>query len=287
MDALDSRIAVGLETLNIKTMKIFQAIADKYKEAKQRSLNKKEFEMSLVEAAADGVLDDKEVNELKKKQADFGLTDEETKRAKIGAYQTALVSAKADGQITREEEEELARIQKNLGISDIEIAQNKKELARLRLLNEIQLGNVPEVSVPNLITEKDEKVYWAEPAQLIEEKVIKRRYEGGSQGVSLRIAKGVSYRVGGSRGHLVSETGLVPVGTGELVITNKRVVFRGDGKTFSIKLNKLLDVQVLSNGVYFSEVNKAKQKMVKYTQPGNQDIIGAVLSHAINNFSSK
>lgn len=287
MDALDSRIAVGLETLNIKTMKIFQVIADKYKESKQRSLNKKEFEMSLVEAAADGVLDDKEVEELKKRQSDLGLTDEETKRAKIGAYQTALVSAKSDGQITKEEEEELIRIQKHLGISDVEIAQNKKELARLRLLNEIQLGNIPEVFVPNLITEKDEKVYWAEPAQLIEEKVIKRRYEGGSQGVSLRIAKGVSYRVGGSRGHLVSETGLVPVGTGELVITNKRVVFRGDGKTFSIKLNKLLDVQVLSNGVYFSEINKAKQKMVKYTQPGNQDIIGAILSYAINNFKSK
>ncbi|HRH55287.1 MAG TPA: hypothetical protein PK609_00255 [Candidatus Paceibacterota bacterium] len=268
-------------------MKIFQVIADKYKESKQRSLNKKEFEMSLVEAAADGVLDDKEVEELKKRQSDLGLTDEETKRAKIGAYQTALVSAKSDGQITKEEEEELIRIQKHLGISDVEIAQNKKELARLRLLNEIQLGNIPEVFVPNLITEKDEKVYWAEPAQLIEEKVIKRRYEGGSQGVSLRIAKGVSYRVGGSRGHLVSETGLVPVGTGELVITNKRVVFRGDGKTFSIKLNKLLDVQVLSNGVYFSEINKAKQKMVKYTQPGNQDIIGAILSYAINNFKSK
>ena len=181
----------------------------------------------------------------------------------------------------------MKEIQKYLGLADDEIQTSKKELARLRLLNEIQKGNLPTVPVTNLVTQKGETAYWAEPAILAEEKVIRRRYEGGSQGVSFRVMKGVSYRVGGHRGHIVSETGLVPVSDGELIVTNKRIIFRGDGKAFAIKLDKILDIQIFTNGLQFSENNKPKPRMVKFKQEGNHDIVGAVLSYAINHYGDK
>ena len=52
-----------------------------------------------------------------------------------------------------------------------------------------------------------------------------RQFNYGSHGVSLRLMKGVSYRVGGTgRGHIISNDILVKTGGGALLITNKRVV---------------------------------------------------------------
>lgn len=269
-------------------MGIFQTLVDKYKDAKQKSLNKKDFKEALLKAAADGKITKEEIDQLEAKKAEYGLTEEDVKGMKAEVFAAAFSATKSDAQVTAEEERELMGIQKYLGLTDGEIQPTKKELARLRLLNEIQRGNMPTIpAVTNLITQKGEKIYWSEPCTLAEEKVIRRSYQGGSQGVSLRIMKGVSYRVGGSRGHLVSETGIVAVSEGDLVLTSKRVIFKGDKKSFAAKLDNILDVQLFSNGFQFSENNKSKPRLLKFNEPGNQDIIGSILSHAINHYGEK
>ncbi|WKZ29370.1 MAG: hypothetical protein QY323_01410 [Patescibacteria group bacterium] len=269
-------------------MGIFQTLVDKYKAAKQKSLNKQFFRKAFLKAAADGSISLEEMSELDKLKAEFGLTDGDFRGLKAEAYTTAFAAAKSDNEVTKEEESELHAIQKLLGLSDGEIHNDKKELARLRLLNEIRQGNMPVIRpVMNLITLKSEKVYWAEPVILVEEKVIRRRYQGGSQGISLRVMKGVSFRIGGHRGHIESETGLVDVCEGELILTSRRAIFRGEKKSFASKLENILDLNFYSDGIRFSENNKSRPRLLKFKVPGNRDIIGAVLSHAINNYGNK
>lgn len=268
-------------------MGIFKTLIDKYKAAKQKSLNKEEFREILLRAVDDGKLTKEEIDDLDEKKTEFGLTDEDVKDLRVEIFAAAFSVAKADEQVTENEEEELEEIQKYLGLADDEIQKSKIELARLRLLNEIQKGNLPTVPVTDLVMQKDEKAYWAEPSILVEEKVISHRYEGGSHGVSLRIMKGVSYRVGGCHGHIVSETGLVSVSDGNLVITNKRVIFRGDRKAFAIKLDRILDMQIFIDSLQLAENNKSKPRMIKFKQEENHDIVGAVLSYAINHYGDK
>lgn len=268
-------------------MGIFYKIIKKYKTAKQKSMNKKEFREVLLHAVSDGKLSKQEIDELDKKKTEFSLTADDVKSIRAEVFATAFSVAKNDKQVTEEEEKELKEIQKYLGLADNEIHASKKELARLRLLNEIQKGNLPTVAVNNLVIQKGETAYWVEPAILGEEKVISRRYEGGSQGVSFRVMKGVSYRVGGHRGQVISETGLVPVSDGEIIFTNKRIIFRGKGKVFAIKLDKILDIRIFQNGLQFSENNKSKPRIVQFKEEGNQDIVGAVFSYAINNYGDK
>ncbi len=268
-------------------MRIFNTIIDKYKAAKQKYLNKKKFRELFLRAVDDGKLTKSEIDELETKKTEFGLTEQDVKGMRAEIFDIAFSVVKDDKQVTEEEEKELKEIQKYLGLADDEIKTSKKELSRLRLLNEIQKGNLPIVPATNLVMQKGEAAYWAEPAILVEEKVVRRRYEGGSQGVSFRIMKGVSYRIGAHRGHIVSETGFVPVSDGELIITSKRIIFRGDGKAFAINLNKILDIQILTNGLQISENNKSKLRMVKFKEEGNHDIVGAVLSYAINNYGDK
>jgi hypothetical protein len=266
---------------------IINSLIQKYKDRKQKGLNKIEFHKSLMRAVEDGVLTQEEISNLNSRQSELGLTDEDINEFRVSAYVKAFETAKSDGIISEQEENELQQIQKYLGLTDQTISDNKKELSRFRLLAEIQRGNLPEINVSGLVTQKGEKVYWSEPAILAETKVVRRRYEGGSQGVSIRIMKGVSYRVGGHRGHLVSDTDTVPVSDGEFIITNKRLIFRGDGKSFAIKLDRILDLRVFTNGLNISEVNKTKPRMVAFKEEKNHDLVGAVLSQAINNFGAK
>lgn len=265
-------------------MGIFQNIVNKYKDVKEKIDNKNEFKKALLQAVNDGKLTGDEIDLLDKQKEELGLTDEDLKGIRLEIFTLAFNNAKEDQRVTKEEGQELEKIQKYLGLADNEIENSKKELARLRLLNEIQQGNIPTTVVVNLVTQKDEKIYWSENAILLEEKVIKRKYEGGSRGVSFRIMKGVSYRMGAHQGQITSETGIIPVSSGQFIITNKRVIFRGDSISFAVNLNKILNVRLFNDGLQFFENNRSKPRLVKFLKKENQDIIGAIISYAINHF---
>ena len=86
-------------------------------------------------------------------------------------------------------------------------------------------------------------------AALIEPRRGAGHYQGGYSGVSLHIAKGVSYRIGGTRGHYVPgpET-QTPVDVGTAVITTTRVVFTGTKATREWAYAKLLGVDDSPDG---------------------------------------
>jgi len=131
---------------------------------------------------------------------------------------------------------------------------------------------------PNIFFKKNERPLWVEPAVLYEEVVVDRRYEGGSQGVSFRIAKGVNWRVGSTRGRLVSEKGNVPVDEGQFVITDQRLIFNGDIKSFDTNLTKIISVNIHPDGMTYSQSNRTKKRIVNFPS-NNGDIICAILNH--------
>jgi len=130
----------------------------------------------------------------------------------------------------------------------------------------------------NIFFKKNERPLWVEAAVLYEEVVIDRRYEGGSQGVSFRIAKGVNWRVGATRGRMVSEKGTVPVDEGQFVVTDQRLIFSGNLKSFDTVLSKIISVNIHPDGITFSQSNRTKKRMVNFPS-NNGDIVCAILNH--------
>ncbi|MDE2150119.1 MAG: hypothetical protein KGJ55_09910 [Gammaproteobacteria bacterium] len=266
-------------------MGLFNDIAAKIAAMRQHSKDKKAFFQSLFAAAEHGKLTDEEIQHIHSRQAELNLTDKDLKSIRVQAYNVALHAARNDGKVTAEEETELQKLQQALNISDVEIATSKQELARLRLLAEIQDGNLPVIGVQDVLLQKGETAHWIEAGNILEERVVNRRFVGGSQGMSFRIAKGVSYRVGSYRGHLVADKAVVPVSAGELILTNKRVIFRGDAKSFNIRLDKLLELHFYTDGVRLTD-GSGKPRIVKFSSSGNTDIVGAILSGAINRYAA-
>jgi hypothetical protein len=262
-------------------MGFFDSLVARFRSAKVRHDNKQRFKKELLAAVADGKLTGAELAKLDQLAAELGLTNADIGRVRVTAYEAAFRVAKADRRISPEEERELATIKSYLQLPDSAIAKTQTEFTRLRLIWEIQHGNLPEVSAGSVILQKQEIAHWVEAARLIEERVVGRRYEGSSSGMSFRIAKGVTYRVGASRGRLVQEKANVPVSSGDLVLTNKRVVFRGDKKSFNYKLDKLLDVQLYSDGLFLTDTS-GKPRVLTFASDENTDIVGSILTKAID-----
>lgn len=81
-------------------------------------------------------------------------------------------------------------------------------------------------------------------ASLIEPRREPGHYQGGYSGFSFRIAKGVRYHVGGSRGTFTQGAEVpTPIDTGTVTITDQRVVFQGTKQAREWTYDKMLGYQ--------------------------------------------
>jgi hypothetical protein len=114
-------------------------------------------------------------------------------------------------------------------------------------------------------------------------KSINLGYSGGSQGVSFQIAKGVRYRVGAHRGHMVKEDRLVKTSMGVLIITNQRLFlhpFPGY-KPLSIPLNKILSYQCYNNGIEVYKEGREKGYFLSMDKSGSVEVFGLCLGYLL------
>ena len=104
-------------------------------------------------------------------------------------------------------------------------------------------------------------------------------YSGGRQGVSLRVAKGIYYNVGASRGSLQKnpETQQI-VDKGSAIYTNQRIVFVGENLNQEWEFSKLLDVHVEPNGTSVSIAVSGKGKNAGLTWTTQTDITPGILT---------
>lgn len=100
------------------------------------------------------------------------------------------------------------------------------------------------VDAPGFEEKKGERTFAIlEGVALIEPRRQPGKMEGRSSGVSFRIAKGVNYRVGASKGTFVQGPDVpTPIDVGTAFITNQRVVFRGSKATREWAWSKLVSL---------------------------------------------
>lgn len=123
------------------------------------------------------------------------------------------------------------------------------------------------LSVPGVVLKEGEVAYLiVNEVAFVEPKRLPGQWTGGSQGVSFRVAKGVRYRVGGSRGTF--EQGkevLQPTDKGTFVVTNHRCLFVGSKRTTEWLFTKLVGFSLEGEGVaIFNVSNRQKATGVFY-----------------------
>jgi hypothetical protein len=147
------------------------------------------------------------------------------------------------------------------------------------VLEKLEKGEIPaqqdiNIGVP---LKAGEKIFGGEKSNLYEPRAV-REFHGGSRGVSMRVAKGVSVRVGNFKGQSESHDELRMIDSGVLIITNKRLIFVGPNRGSNIDLKKLLHFNVTQDGIMVNVETRQKSQLFSVSDP---EVWGALIKGAI------
>lgn len=215
--------------------------------------------------AANGGYDPKEaVRWVPIKAQEGWVTD--TKPYFIKAWRDALQKDLDDGLLSHEEQRRLEQVMEAFGLTPKDLGSAWMQMCHGIVIREVMEGRVPEhgvtFSVP-LVIQKTEKIVWAWSGVSQYQERTRTTYRGASHGISMRVAKGLYYRVGATRGEPVVTTSQALVGTGALVFTDKHLYWGGgSGKAIKIPWKKIIAVQPFSDGVGITKDGVSAKPMI-------------------------
>lgn len=128
----------------------------------------------------------------------------------------------------------------------------------------------------DILTCGSERVYLVlDGAALIEPRRAPGHFQGGSQGVSVHIAKGVNYRVGAMKGHYVpGPESPTAIDVGRVVVTDQQVTFAGQKASREWVFSKLIGCQHdQDNWTVLSVSNRQKVSGFGYDAEHASDVV--------------
>ena len=240
------------------------------------------FKKSLREVIDDGEITEEEKDFLNNLQKNLLLPDdivkEITDTVKGGFAQEFLDSAVSDERLSPEEERKFELICKNLNIEASFSEATKQQLDKYRLYWTIENAEIPEIIVPISLT-KQEKCYFQTSVEWYEKRTVTQRINYSGTTASIRIMKGVRYRVGSIRPQMVTSEEWKLIDYGTLYLTSKRLIFVGASKSSNITLAKILSFTPYSDGIEISK-DTGRPPFLKFSN--NTDIFSLILSRLLN-----
>jgi len=173
----------------------------------------------------------------------------------VEGWQNAVGHFLEDGLLDATEEDRLAQFQERFALSQVDLDRSGllSKVAKAGVLRDVTNGVLPKrmtFSGPLPINlQKGEQPVWAFASAGYLEDRTDRQVIGGSQGVSIRLAKGVYYRVSAFKGEAVERTERTHVDTGMVVVTSKSIYFAGPKKSVRLPYEKIVAFQPFKDGV--------------------------------------
>lgn len=147
--------------------------------------------------------------------------------------------------LTEEEESRIVQIKRAFSVSDtLAVVEDANlRLVQAALLRDLKNGIVrPRFQLSSTLPFKlqsKESVLWSFSGVELFEQITKRETRGGSRGVSVRVMKGVYFRLGAFKAEPIAWDETKNTGTGLLVLTNKHLFFSGGLRNLKIPYTKL------------------------------------------------
>lgn len=154
-----------------------------------------------------------------------------------------------------------------LGRSAANKRRQEARIARMRrdadaFFQEIRQANGLQPIATNLLPKRGELVFWEGACDLYETRAV-RHYESGSAG--FRVAKGVY--LGRTQGRSVSTQEWQRICTGRLSVSNQRIVFDGATTDRTLKLDKIISLNCMPDGIEVSVENRQKSMVFTVDNP--------------------
>lgn len=196
------------------------------------------------------------VSKLPDLAREYLIPEKDARNLLIRGWEIAVDHFLGDSALSSEEENQLLVLARQFQLSEVELDGNGafSRVAKARIIRNILEGKVPS----QLIVKKEdlpfnfnksERLVWVfNDVQYLEDRT-KIKYEGGSHGVSVRVMRGVYYRIGAHKGEAVRRTERLHVDTGTLAVTDKNVYFAGPSKSLRIAHSSIVSLTPYRDGV--------------------------------------
>ena len=226
-----------------------------------------EFDSIFRKLAQDGVISQKEVDQLF--QQSF---DEFAKQIIIR------------GIVTDVELEEIERF-----IKKTEWSENKidchgylSKVIYMHVKQSVKNGKIPTFhSIPKtecpFILNSDEKIIWIFNRVDFYNTKLHKSYSGGSNGISVRIARGVYYRTGGHKGKVEASYSLDYIDSGLLYLTTNGIYYKSNNQAIEVPFKKLMTFECFKNSIEI-QLKSSQFKAMKFSNV-DPEIIGEMLQN--------
>jgi hypothetical protein len=272
------------ELHSLKLLKDLFDLSDKDVKEIEEDVVKKVYGETLNEFLKDDKISKSEKEILKELEKNLTIKQsvlQEIYNKKVSnIYQNYLDKTISDERLSPDEEKQLKVLADNLNIKKINMAEQTKHLLdKYKLFWKIDNGDIPNVDV-QISLQKNETCHFKTNINLFELRRITRRINYGGPTLRLKIMKGVYYRAGSLGIQIVSQDVMTHVDSGNLFLTNKRIIFIGSKKNTTIRLNKVLDFECFKNGV---SISKETGKSPFYEFNEDTDLFCVILGVLLKN----
>lgn len=275
----------SLDDLPDKSPSFFGRVRDAITKRGLKKHQMQELKGILRSALADGTISDNELDRIGGFYKESELSRKEFAAIRDEIYLEFVDLLLRDHRLSPEEKQSILAIAERIGFSRSSLGELKKTFRYFELLHTIEtsaLENLPVAGSSRVILKEGEVDYFTAVGSLLEERVVKSEVVGRSHGISIPIMKGIRYRVGQSRGKMVSERGIVPISSGDFTITNRRLVFSGDKKSVNAEFSKLQDIEFFSDGLRFSVTNRQLPVTVQFEDARCAEVCRLYISRILN-----
>jgi len=239
------------------------------------------FQKSVAEVLADGKVDDAERARLREIGDRLRLPTEVQLRLYVEQagpmLQATVDQAIADRRLSPEESAAITKMAEDLGIEVKMSPETQTVLARFSRLWELENGILPVVDAGINLAAKEVchltcQVEWHE----LRTRTTRIDYAGPT--ASIRIMRGVRFRVGSIVPRRVTKDELTPIDAGTLYITSKRLLFDGTKKNITIRYPSIMAIQPFADCIV---IEKTTGRSPHLMISGDVEVIAATLSAAM------
>jgi hypothetical protein len=243
------------------------------------------YKTAYREQISEGTYSEESEELINKLQEDLRLSDdiiqpiqEECRLAFLQKYWKKIIK---DNKISPAEWDSLNEIAKNLHITMDINSKDIRGIERMKLNWIIENGDLP-VKRVDINLKKGEKCYYSQEIDWLELRKTTQRINYGGGSYRLKIAKGLSYKIGSIQPQRITSDELHVIDTGTIYVTNKRLIFDGNLKNTNIPYSKILSITPYSDGV---GIDKDSGRSPVFQVSDDADLLAMYISRLLKDFN--
>lgn len=248
----------------------------------------KKYHESINSFLTDSKLSVEENEKLVVLQKEFGLSGEDVSNIHKTSVASVFNDIGSDKRITDDEKKALEKLLTHFNLTKNDVSFDQDSFNRYYTLALIDKGVLPKIDSAqagvNVIFKEGEVLHWAVSASMMKRKRVTTRVNYGGFTASVKIMKGLHYRVGSIGVQSESKEILNSEDSGVFYITNQRIGYIGYRKQFSFPFKKIGSLELRSDGLHIFKDGKEAPYILELR---DYEVPLAMISSILNNITDE